>query len=485
IVNAKVYVNGEPIKIKTESAKVMFNQALDNLVVNVYNKLGYITKNINADEEIISVLNGDYLVSSMSGMEDNREAADEMESYIKMQSSRNLPTSMADIQSRYQAAPYGWREIDIAYVTAMLIREQKVTIKYSGEVIRTNNPKLVDMLRKKSETGKTKISERKSIDEQNKRIVKDILGEYFDVMDIPEDEDRLVLFIIEKFENQLAHYETLNKRYENHDYPDRQYVQRAIDVINRILSQSKDNIALIDKIIKEEDRLFDSKENMENVEEFFKNQVDVFDKAVELEISLKNDESYLRKDKEAIEALNQIRKIVIGKAKQSSIYREIPKLNGLIKIVEESHNKLLDSKRADAREIIRECMAEVHQLIDEGDDLKPYLTEADNTFKAEREKLENIQELLTLEGLMTNMNGYKSEIVTKIKHAKASRVKTIPSGVKEVTPAIPKKFIKNIQRDEIFPTGELRVLADMDKYLESVRDYLMTMMKDSDGINLK
>ena len=96
-------------------------------------------------------------------------------------------------------------------------------------------------------------------------------------MDIPEDEDSLVLFIIEKFENQLAHYETLNKRYENHDYPDRQYVQRAIDVINRILSQSKDNIALIDKIIKEEDRLFDSKENMENVEEFFKNQVDVFD----------------------------------------------------------------------------------------------------------------------------------------------------------------------------------------------------------------
>src|SRR5699024_4091030 len=120
IFNAQVYVNGEPIKIKTESAKVVFAQAVDNLVVNVYNKLGYITKNINTDEEIVSVLNGAHLVNSMSGMEDNREAADEMESYIKMQSSRNLPTSMADIESRYQAAPYGWREIDIAYVAAML-----------------------------------------------------------------------------------------------------------------------------------------------------------------------------------------------------------------------------------------------------------------------------------------------------------------------------------------------------------------------------
>lgn len=485
IVNAQVYVNGEPIKIKTESAKVVFAQALDNLVVNVYNKLGYITKNINTDEEIISVLNGDYLVNSMSGMEDNREAADEMENYIKMQSGRNLPTSMADIQSRYQAAPYGWREIDIAYVAAMLISEQKVTIKYSGEVIRTNNHKLVDMLRKKSETGKTKITERKSIDEQNKRIVKDILSEYFEVMDIPEDEDSLVLFIIEKFENQLAHYETLNKRYENHDYPDRQYVQRAIDVINRILSQSKDNIALIDKIIKEENRLFDSKENMENVEEFFKNQVDVFDKAVDMESSLKNDEIYFQEDDEATEALNQIRKIVIGKAKQSSIYREIPKLNDLMKIVRESHNKLLDAKKAETTRVITKCMAEVHQLIDEGDDLKPYLTKADNTFKTGKENLENMQSLLSLDGLINKMNRYKDDTVTEIKHAKASRVKTIPSGVKEVTPAIPKKFIKNIQRDEIFPTGELRDQADIDKYLENVRDYLMTMMKDSDGINLK
>src|SRR5699024_5304786 len=138
---------------------------------------------------------------------------------------------------------------------------------------------------------------------------------YFKVIDIPEYEDKLVLLMREKLENYLAHYEILNKREDNHGYRDRQYVQRAMDGINRSLSQSKDNIALIDKISKEEDRLFDSKEDMENIEEFFKNQVDVFDEAVELEISLKNDEIYFQEDDETTEALNQIRKIVIGKAK--------------------------------------------------------------------------------------------------------------------------------------------------------------------------
>ena len=65
---------------------------------------------------------------------------------------------MADVQKRYQAIPYGWREIDIAAVVALLIVGQKVTIKYAGSTVQPNNPKLPDMLRKKSEIGKTQIS---------------------------------------------------------------------------------------------------------------------------------------------------------------------------------------------------------------------------------------------------------------------------------------------------------------------------------------
>src|SRR5699024_2285692 len=119
-----------------------------------------------------------------------------------------------------------------------------------------------------------------------------------------------------------------------------------------------------------------------------------------------------------------IRKIVIGKAKQSSIYREIPKLNELMKIVKENHNKLLDAKKAETMRVIMKCMAEVHQLIDEGDDLKPYLTRADNTFKTGKENLENMQSLLSLDGLINTMNRYKDDTVTKIKHAKRSEEHT-------------------------------------------------------------
>ena len=98
-----------------------------------------------------------------------------MEEYLETQHRRNLPTSMADVQSRYQAIPYGWREIDIAYVAAMLIYQQKVTIKYGGATIQPDNPKLLDMLRKKSEIGKTSISKRQVVTAAKMKAVKEIM----------------------------------------------------------------------------------------------------------------------------------------------------------------------------------------------------------------------------------------------------------------------------------------------------------------------
>ena len=104
-------------------------------------------KNVDTDADVIEILTG--AENIMPGMEPNRGAAAKIEEYLEMQAMKNLPTSMADIQSRYSAIPYGWKEIDIAAVVARLIYDQKVTIKYAGSTIQPDNPKLPDMLRKK------------------------------------------------------------------------------------------------------------------------------------------------------------------------------------------------------------------------------------------------------------------------------------------------------------------------------------------------
>ncbi len=42
---------------------------------------------------------------------------------------------MGDVQRRYGAIPYGWREIDIAALVARLISQQKISIKYGGAIV--------------------------------------------------------------------------------------------------------------------------------------------------------------------------------------------------------------------------------------------------------------------------------------------------------------------------------------------------------------
>ena len=81
-------------------------------MTHVYSKLDMITENAGSDADIIAILTG--AVTALPGAEPNRDAASAMEEYLEMQDAKKLPTSMADVQSKYSAIPYGWKEIDIA-----------------------------------------------------------------------------------------------------------------------------------------------------------------------------------------------------------------------------------------------------------------------------------------------------------------------------------------------------------------------------------
>ena len=487
IIDAEFYVDGEHIEIKGGDARSKLDQALEYLVTHVYSELGFITKNADTDADVLAVLQGEHLNGVMAGMEENHDAAVRMEEYLEMQDTKKLPTSMADVQSRYQAIPYGWKEIDIAVVAAMLIYDQKVTIKYAGETIQPGNPKLPDMLRKKSEIGKTIISKRQVITATKMRSVKELLREYFDVMDVPDDEDGLVRFIIQKFEAQKAHYEELNRRYEGHKYPDHARVREALRLMDSVLSQRKDNIALIDRLLKEEGALLDSMDDLMDIEGFFKNQVQVFDEAVRMERNLKNDLSYLQKEEAANTALNQIRLITVVDAEKSSVYKRIPELNGLMDTVREGHGRLLEEKRAEILEIIRQCLEEIHVTGSDHAACGSLMEKADTYFSQQKGRVAELESLQLLDGLVPQLWAYKDEAVNRMEALKkpAEPVKPVVTPVSgaPVAPAKPKKVIKTVYRQQ-FPSKILESQEDIDAYVERMRSYLSAMLKDCDGIKL-
>lgn len=488
IENAQFYVDGEHINIKGGDAKSKIDQALEYLVSHVYSELSLITKNADSDEDIISILTGKEQV--ISGTEPNRDAASKMEEYLEMQARKNLPTSMADIQSRYSGIPYGWKEIDIAAVAARLIFDQKVTIKYAGTTIQPDNPKLPDMLRKKSEIGKTSISKRMMVSTAKIKEVKEFLRDYFDLMDVPEDEDGLINFIIEKFEANKDHYDALNKCYENHAYPDRALVLSAITLITDVLSQQKDNIALIDRVIKKQDELYESKDALINVESFFKTQATLFDAAVKFEADLRNDLDYIAKDEEASKALNTIRIITMVQSGKYD-YKRIPELNGLMATVKAAHEKMLTEKRAYTLEIVRQCMEAIHTAANESIKVKNIIDIADKYYTGRKEKIGEISSLALLDALEPPMWQYKDETLERIEsEIKASAYTTSsepPAFTKDggnEKPEPKKEIIKAIPRQAMFPAKTLKTQAEVDEYLAKVRAQMLQMIKNCDGIKI-
>ena len=502
ITNAQFYVDGEKIEIKAAAvsskeedpvkrdyeikkgkAKSVIDQSLDYLVSHVYSDLDLIVENAESDADILAILTG--AVTMLPGTEPNRDAAAKVEEYLEMQDRKHLPTSMADVQKRYQAIPYGWREIDIAAVVALLIVGQKVTIKYAGSTVQPNNPKLPDMLRKKSEIGKTQISKRQVVSATRMKAVKDFLRDYFYLMDVPADEDGLIQFIIDKFEDLQKHYEDLLAKYEGHKYPDRNVVSNALQIIKDVLSQQKDNVALIERVLQREDNLYDAQDAMQNVEAFFKTQISVFDTAVKFEQDLRNDLDYIKKDAEANQALNTIRLITMIPSNGKYDYKRIPELNALMAKVKASHDAMLEEKRAELLEVVHQCMAEIHQALDDGNaTAKAISDKADVYYEQQKEKIAETTSLALMEGFPIPMWNYRDETVSKIEFSKRPPKPVDPKPVDPVKP-VAKKTYKPIFRQSLLKAARLESDAEIDAYVDKLRDQLKTLLKGSDGIELK
>ena len=485
IVDADFYVDGEHIEIKGNDAKNKIDQALEYLVIHVYRDLNLITKFAETDADIYKILHGEE--TYLPGTEPNREAAAKIEKYLEIHFNQNLPTTMSDVQSDFQKDPNGWREIDIAAVVAMLIRDQKVTIKYGGATIQPDNSKLPDMLRKKSEIGKTSISIRQNVSIQKIREVRDFLRDYFDEMDVPDDEDGLIAYIVWKFNGELDHYTELDARYEGHKYPDQLKVKQAITLVKDILSQQKDNLALIQRVIDREDALYDMHDALQDVEEFFKTRAALFDAAVKYEKDLRVDLDYLSKDENADKALKQIRVITIIPTSGKFRYDRIPELNGLMAEVKAAHDKMLDTKRDELLEIVRQCMEEIHTLAGDNGSARSISNTADNYFTQKKRQIASYQTLALLDGLVPPIWQYKDETVSRIESVinPPEPPVTPPRRRDDDPPVVPaKEVIKAIHRQAMFPAKTLKSEEEIDAYVEKIRTNMKQLLKGCDGIKL-
>lgn len=483
IIKGKFYIDGEEMSIPGTGVKAVLDKALEILVEHTYSHITEVNEFANTDNDIQSILNGN---GEMEGMDANQEACDSVYSYLEKQAMLKMPTSMSDIQSRYQSIPYGWKEIDIAAVVARLIQAQKVTIKHSGQTIQPNDYRLVEYLRKKTEIGLTNISIRETIPAQKLKRVKDFLKEYFDVMDVPGDEDGLVAYITRSFSSEKTNLENMQNQNNSSMYPGMypgsSDITNALENVNKVLLAQKDNIALVDKICNLEDELLDSKDDMRDVENFYKTQIRLYDNALKLRHNvMKHEKDYLYDIPDIKDAVDKITDIT--KVSSSFRYDRIPKLNDYISIIQDERNKVIESKKTEVINVIDSCLHEVELKAGTNEKLQAVLANAKQQFNTIKDEVNQMNDLVALVAKINTITNLKDGIIQKMdeildRNIVATASTSTPSKART-------KKVRQLNRAVVFNQVNLTSAEDIDRYLSNIKNRLLSYINDDEEIQIK
>lgn len=481
IVDGKFYVHGEVLNLKSGSAKDKIDAAMKSLVESVYSKLNMVNQFADTDADVFSILNSPQDEITFTGLgANNEDALNDISQWLELQNQKMLKTSMGDVQRRYQAIPYGWKEIDIAALIARLIVQQKIQINYGGAMIGKDDHRLVDFLRKRTEIDKAIVVRHIAPDETLIRKSVAFLREYLGAMDIPSDENGLIGFVLNTFETKRDHYkQLLDNFYAHNSYPEKGKMEEALELMNTILGQRKDNVALLKGMVQHQDDLLDLSEDMEEIEMFFKAQQPVFDTARKFLTNISRERDYLSADTDAQSAVSTISNIL----SMPKPYGRIGELPELMQKVKTSYAALLDMKREEVNENIRQCMQDVHQLAGEARDAGTLLHQADDHFAVKREEVKTASSLTDLDAMSMQLLSYKDTICRRME-ALHDTPQSNPSAQSGDAPAPRRLNIKTMRRYDLCAIKRLNSKEDIDQYIESIREKLYRALENSDGVQI-
>ncbi len=470
------FIYGEKIEIKCNDAKGKIDEALKQLIESVYSRLNLVNTFYESDADILTILNGALQQTGFTGSGANNEfALSEVSQWLEERYMSHVPVSMGDVQRRYQAIPYGWREIDIAALAARLIVSQKIEIRYGGAVVSKDDKNLVRYLRVKSEVDKASVSRRIAPSEDDMRKVVKFLREWLGQMSIAEDEDGLVSFVKDTLSTRLGRYETLLMEYSHDCYPQKEVVQNAHDLMVSILSQKNDNVALLKRLLAKQDDLFDATDDMEEIETFFKSQRTIFDSARILQKSLQDERDYFVTDPNTSDKISEIATI-LGMAKP---YTRIKDLSDLMQDIKAAYEVLLTQKKEEVHSIITLYMGDVHTLVGIGSKAGDEVKKSDDRFIEYKKKVADATSLTVLDAMITQLQNYKDQVCKRIESVLQEAPQSLPGEEKPK----PQK-IAQVRRSDVFPVKRLTSKEAVDCYLDGIRKKLYDTLESNDGIQI-
>lgn len=367
---AKLYVVGELVEYKANSALAVLEEAINYLVSNTYSKLNYLKIGGNALDEIRAVLSSaSTLQTSFLTNEEapNALALKEVADFLLLKTGMGGVT-LEDTVSHFSRIPFGWKpDWEIVHLVARLFMAGEITLMMNGGAL--NPSDALDPLTKSARFKQVTILKRKKTGAVELKKARDLYKDLFSSLG-SEEEDKLVSEFRSKLQGwneQLVGYLALASQLNFPGKADIESIQAQIKQQQAI----QDSAAFIDALLKGGDVWRDREEDLQDLRGFYdpQGQILTWRRMLDGLSSLKDNREKLLEDAKARVALNELEKILDNPRP----YSQVSKIDALLGTLETINDALANECRDHANIKIEKKIALVIADLDKieaGDDLR-------------------------------------------------------------------------------------------------------------------
>ena len=479
---ARYYAAGQGVQQKAGSAAGAVTEALNYLVRNSFNKLGYLTRlSPNPQAEIKAVLSAtdvDDLGLSLDAGQGNPHALDEVRAYVELMANASKHVGLEDmVEARFGRRPYGWPEWEVVLLVARLVRKGDLSLVMDGATLSAQQAQ--EAVSAPSKWKRITVVERQAVDDaqiqEARKLAKDVLGHI-----APDGEDALDAFLRERlghWRTQLAQYKTLA---DTGSYPGRQEIADAQGVIAKLLAE-KDSFGLIGAFLARRSDLLELSDDIHELQNFYDTQRPTWERLRKAHDRFQLNHLWLDKDPTAAAALRRMQEILAAPAP----YGMIKEADTLIQKVDAVDLELVAVHRASTLAVIDEHLARVHTELDvakASNDLRNLCLHPLQSLKAQVAAQASIAHIGEAAGTAVER---ADEAFQKIEAAaKEAEQQDKKAGVGETKtkPYVKRRVVKPAA---LAPKTLLETKADVDAYLTKLRTALEAAIADGERIEIR
>ena len=283
--------------------------------------------------------------------------------------------------------------------------------------------------------------------------------------------------------------------YTNKKYPGKSLFEKGKTLFNDAM-KVRENLALFNWLIDNELELLEWNQDIESPINFFENQREIFDKALEICNKCESNKDYL--DEKMQESLNSINKIINNPIP----YREIRKITSLVDEIELGFVEKVKEKRKEALELVnsdydylklRSSQYGVSHIT------KDRLINDFNQIISGIEELQDIYRIDAKVAQSTQKRRYFEEIISKdIKETEEKDKKLIDTTIINETPVEeeekypnsnqvekPKKEVQKVNMNNLIDITNIKTEDDVDIYLKALAIKLKDIIRNNKEIEIE